>query len=192
MVFNAIKLIRWCNLPSYTSLSFLSLFSSSQTYVSSQHLNSNNQLSLHQMAEEERKKCIFCKIADGVELNDIVYEDEELVMFPDIKPATPHHYLVIPRQHLPSAKYLTSEHHDLVSRMVEVGQRVTEERSGCEFEELRLGFHWPPFNSIAHLHLHVIAPQSSMGLIARGIFKPNSFWFVPADTVLRGLGTAKK
>ena len=41
-----------------------------------------------------------------------------------------------------------------------------------------MGFHWPPFHLISHLHLHVISSTSQMGWISRGIFKENSYWFV--------------
>lgn len=41
-----------------------------------------------------------------------------------------------------------------------------------------LGFHWPPFHMVSHLHLHVIAPADQMGFIARNMFRPNSMWFV--------------
>lgn len=42
----------------------------------------------------------------------------------------------------------------------------------------RMGFHWPPFNSISHLHMHVIYPISSMSYISRAVFKSGTFWFV--------------
>lgn len=42
----------------------------------------------------------------------------------------------------------------------------------------RFGFHWPPFNSITHLHLHAIAPVSEMSLTSRIIFKEGTLWFV--------------
>lgn len=47
----------------------------------------------------------------------------------------------------------------------------------------RMGFHWPPFNLIKHLHLHVISSTNQMGLLARGIFWPNSYWFVTVSFV---------
>lgn len=65
----------------------------------------------------------------------------------------------------------------LVSEMVKVGEKVMTESKG-DLSGLRMGFHWPPFHSISHLHLHVIAPEEEMGWIARGIFKVNSYWFV--------------
>jgi hypothetical protein len=42
----------------------------------------------------------------------------------------------------------------------------------------RFGFHYPPFNSIHHLHLHAISPASSMSFVSRLIFRPDSWWFV--------------
>jgi hypothetical protein len=42
----------------------------------------------------------------------------------------------------------------------------------------RLGFHYPPFNSVQHLHLHAISPASSMSFVSRLIFRPGSWWFV--------------
>jgi len=44
--------------------------------------------------------CIFCKIARKEIPADIRYEDEELIVFPDIKPEAPIHWLVIPKKHL--------------------------------------------------------------------------------------------
>lgn len=49
---------------------------------------------------------------------------------------------------------------------------------GLDLKDTRTVFHWPPFNSISHLHLHYINPASEMGLISRTIFKPNTMWCV--------------
>ena len=40
----------------------------------------------------------------------ILLQDEEFIVFPDIRPAAPHHYLVLTREHLIDAKCLTKEH----------------------------------------------------------------------------------
>lgn len=44
------------------------------------------------------------------------------------------------------------------------------------------GFHWPPFNTVHHLHLHVIYPKEEMSYISRLIFRPNSYWFVSVSS----------
>lgn len=58
--------------------------------------------------------------------------------------------------------------------MEAVGRRVLGERVGeVEEGELLMGFHWPPLTSIAHLHLHIIYPASSLGFFSRHlVFKP--------------------
>ncbi|CAG2062444.1 unnamed protein product, partial [Timema podura] len=81
--------------------------------------------------------------------------DDNYVAFSDIKPASKYHYLIIPKQHISDAKSLVPEQ-----------------------KTLGLASTGHPFHSISHLHLHAIAPASQMGFISRGIFKPDSWWFV--------------
>lgn len=57
--------------------------------------------------------CLFCQIVAGERPADRVYEDSEVLVFKDIKPAAKHHYLVIPKRHMKNAKSLTSEDVDL-------------------------------------------------------------------------------
>ena len=47
-----------------------------------------------------------------------------------------------------------------------------------EKDSIRTGFHWPPFTTVNHLHLHVISPVQTMSFKKNMMFKPNSFWFV--------------
>jgi hypothetical protein len=96
---------------------------------------------------------------------------------------------VTPREHIRNAKALTAAHIRLADRLVEVGQKVLKEKITADegkevyLEEIPkvLGYHWPPFHTIAHLHLHVIAPANEMGFISRTIFRPNSWWFVTPE-----------
>lgn len=55
-------------------------------------------------------KCIFCKISAGTENTELLYNDDEIVVFQDIKPAAKHHYLAIPKAHIKDAKHLHSDH----------------------------------------------------------------------------------
>ncbi|KAB7499387.1 Histidine triad nucleotide-binding protein 3 [Armadillidium nasatum] len=126
-------------------------------------------------SEPSRKGCVFCEIIDGKRENEIKYQDEKFVVFMDKRPATKHHYLVVPRIHYKNVLSLKVDEVDL--KMVKVGEQIMTENKG-DLSGLRMGFHWPPFHSISHLHLHVIAPEEEMGLIARAIFKVNSYWFV--------------
>lgn len=64
--------------------------------------------------------------------------------------------------------------------MVEVGQQLVEQNGGS-LGDCRFGFHWPPFNSIKHLHLHVIFPESGMSFIGRQIYRPGTFYFATVN-----------
>ncbi|CAG9864569.1 unnamed protein product [Phyllotreta striolata] len=131
--------------------------------------------------------CIFCKIISGSAPATKLFENEEFVAFKDIKPAANFHCLVIPKQHILNIKSL-STHEDklLVERMMQVGKRILEENNG-NLNDLRLGFHCPPFNSVGHLHMHVISPASEMSLYNKLIFQPNTYWFQSAEDTLNQL-----
>ena len=55
-----------------------------------------------------------------------------MVVFRDIKPASPHHYLVVPKQHIPDPKILGNSH-------VELGKWLTHQ---CLMYPFSLGFEW--------------------------------------------------
>lgn len=45
------------------------------------------------------ERCVFCRIIAGEETVSIVYEDDHIVAFMDIQPASPGHVLVVSREH---------------------------------------------------------------------------------------------
>lgn len=135
------------------------------------------------------ESCIFCQIAGKKRESKVVYEDEEFVAFPDIHPAAEHHYLVIPKSHFGNPKTLDGRHHNLVQRMNHVAQKLLQENNG-DLEDVKIGFHWPPFNSVQHLHLHVIFPASKLNVKGRLVYRENSWWFASIQWTLDHL--AKK
>ena len=63
--------------------------------------------------------CIFCKIAAGEIPSSVLYEDEDVLVFRDINPQTPVHFLVIPKMHVDSLLDITPENSHLVSKCFE-------------------------------------------------------------------------
>lgn len=59
-------------------------------------------------------RCIFCKIIrrNHNDSKTIVYEDEECVVFPDIKPAAVAHFQVVSRKHIINVDALEANEHD--------------------------------------------------------------------------------
>lgn len=118
---------------------------------------------------------------------ELLYEDGIFAVFRDIKPATQHHYLVIPKEHITNAKQLNGEQHlNLITQMHTIGLNVLEKQGGDKATVL-CGYHWPPFTLISHLHLHVIGKPESMGFLAKRIFSKDSFWFVSQEWMVNHL-----
>ena len=52
--------------------------------------------------------------------------------------------------------------------------------------QLHIGFHTPPFNSIDHIHLHIIdKSRQKPGFINWIKYHPLAFWFKSVDSVIR-------
>ncbi|XP_062120646.1 adenosine 5'-monophosphoramidase HINT3 [Drosophila sulfurigaster albostrigata] len=127
--------------------------------------------------EQSPAKCLFCQIASGNRTPPVLeFENDEYVIFKDIRPASTHHYLAIPKKHYESLKVLNKSHVGLVSRMYS-GMVDFLGSKGIDTSDAVIGFHIPPFISQHHLHLHGISPISEMGFWDRINFLTNSFWF---------------
>ena len=128
---------------------------------------------------------------------------EELFTFHDSNPAAPYHLLVIPKVMIRDASTLTHADAPLVRRMrrkaveqmrAAVAEAEAEgvaegdcggggEGRAFDEDELLLGFHMPPGNSVAWLHLHAIYPRSRL----RRPWKYTSLTFKSPEWVLERL-----
>ncbi|MED6273234.1 hypothetical protein CHARACLAT_004467 [Characodon lateralis] len=85
------------------------------------------------------ESCVFCLIAHNRdEVTTVIKQDEELVCFSDIYPAAPHHYLVVPREHILSCRSLNRRNIDLVERMAKFGKEVLFEQGITDLKDVRL------------------------------------------------------
>jgi len=74
--------------------------------------------------------------------------------------------------------------------MRQLGLELLEEQQprALEEEDYILCFHIPPFNSVDHLHLHVLAPASEMGFVYRyGKYNSGTRWCIGDFEVIERL-----
>jgi histidine triad (HIT) family protein len=100
--------------------------------------------------------CIFCRIAAGELPTSFVYEDEDVVAFPDIHPQAPTHVLVMPRRHVESLAELDDP--ELAGRLLLAAREVAR-RSGVAERGFRtiINTGAEGGQTVPHLHLHVLA-----------------------------------
>ena len=105
--------------------------------------------------------CLFCKIVANEIPSSRVYEDEQVVVFKDIDPKAPIHYLVIPRSHIPTINDLTSEDTELVGHMVQTAKKIAIQQ-GFADNGYRLVFNVNDDGGqlIHHIHLHILGGRA--------------------------------
>jgi histidine triad (HIT) family protein len=105
--------------------------------------------------------CLFCKIfAKEIPAKE-VFRDDDVVAFEDIRPVAPTHVLVIPKEHIPSIHDLTRDQGPILARMMEVANRIADERK-VDRDGYRLVFNKGPQagQSVYHLHLHLLGGRA--------------------------------
>jgi len=87
----------------------------------------------------------------------IVYEDDEVLAFKDIKPVAPVHLLIITKKHIPSVDHLETGDKELIGGLFLVAQKIAREQGVTE-TGYRLVFNIGPDagQTVDHLHLHLI------------------------------------
>jgi len=106
--------------------------------------------------------CIFCKIAKGEIPKEFEYQDDKVMVFPDIHPAAPVHLLIVPREHIEDFYNISDSIHlalsNVIKRMIEQnklldrGYRIVVNGGGAQI--------------IQHLHFHLIGPVTQTAKLA--------------------------
>lgn len=128
--------------------------------------------------KEDKGSCVFCKILAGELPVSMVYENENVAAFMDIRPVNQGHTLVIPKVHAP---YLSDLDADLGAEIFRTGMRVAaalrKTHLRCEGVNLFLADGEAAMQEVFHVHLHVIPRYAGDGFglqFAPHYFQPTS------------------
>lgn len=101
--------------------------------------------------------CIFCKIANK-EINvDLVYEDEDIIVFKDINPVAPVHLLAIPRKHISSIMEINKFEDRIIAGIFKIISKLAKEMKIDE-DGFRVVTNTGDGagQSVKHLHFHIL------------------------------------
>ncbi|PID71469.1 MAG: histidine triad nucleotide-binding protein [Desulfobulbus propionicus] len=107
------------------------------------------------MAED----CIFCKIVAGEIPADKLYEDDEVLVFRDIAPQAPVHFLVIPKKHIKGPAAITSEDEQLMGKIMRIGGDIAAQEG---VEQYRVVFNngAQAGQTVFHIHMHILGGRN--------------------------------
>jgi len=101
--------------------------------------------------------CIFCQIAAGEIPTKLLYQDDEVVAFPDIHPAAPTHLLIIPRKHIESLVQLTEADTPLIGKMANTANKLAREGGIAESGyRVVINSGREGGQVVPHLHMHLL------------------------------------
>lgn len=103
--------------------------------------------------------CIFCAIGAKEKPADVVWEDDALIVFKDIKPSAPVHLLIVSKKHVSSIADLAPEDKTLVADMIFTAKDIAA-REGLEGYRLCFNVGRAGGQLVDHIHLHLLGGWS--------------------------------
>lgn len=102
--------------------------------------------------------CLFCRIIKGEIPAEKIHEDEETLVFKDINPQAPVHFLVIPKEHFPGTHMIPSSKMYLIQKIFSA-VNDTVRKEGLIEEGYRLIINYGPNSGqeVPHIHVHILA-----------------------------------
>lgn len=104
--------------------------------------------------------CLFCKITAGQIPSRKVYEDDTLFAFHDIRPAAPVHFLIVPKQHIPSMAQVRPSEEALLGKMMALAPQLALAQGCNPYPEggfrIVVNTGAEGGQEVHHLHLHVM------------------------------------
>ncbi len=101
--------------------------------------------------------CLFCKIVAKTIPSQILFEDDDLLAFSDIRPQAPFHTLIIPKHHIATVNDLTPAQAPLIGQMLMCAKGLAEQQQIAE-TGYRCVFNCNANGGqeVYHIHLHLL------------------------------------
>ncbi len=99
--------------------------------------------------------CIFCKIIEGILPTPIIYEDDSVIVFKDIKPKAAVHLLVVSKEHIESLAHISEDHAALIAHMMLLLPKLAKAQGLSGFKtQINTGS--AGGQEVPHLHIHLL------------------------------------
>ena len=103
--------------------------------------------------------CIFCQIVKKEIPSTLLYEDDQLVAFKNIRPSAPVHILTVPKEHISSIAHLEGNHKEILAALIYKAKDLAAQQ-GLKGYKLVFNVGREGGQVIDHLHLHLLGGWS--------------------------------
>ena len=110
------------------------------------------------------KNCVFCKIANKEKEEEILYEDSEIIAFPDYKPRTPIHVMIATKEHYNEFEDLIEQSAELLSKIGKVVEILVDQLE-IRGQPYTWGFHCGGKQSVHHVHAGLLSGMEEDELV---------------------------
>lgn len=114
------------------------------------------------------QETIFSKIIRREIPSDIVYQDELVTAFRDIRPQASTHILIVPNKLIPTANDVTTEDEAALGRLFTVAAKIARQEGIAEDGyRLLVNCNRHGGQEVYHLHMHLIGGRPLGPMLAR-------------------------
>lgn len=107
--------------------------------------------------------CLFCKMVAGQIQPDVVYEDEHVLAFRDIRPQAKVHVLVIPKRHITSLAHAGPEDTPVLGRMLAVANGIAVDQGSTDGFRSIINTGRVGGQEVMHVHMHIVGGPDPVG-----------------------------
>lgn len=103
------------------------------------------------------KDCIFCRIVRKELPSKVLFENDRVLAFEDIRPRAPVHALVIPKDHFASLNEAPDGSEDLLGEIMTTAREIARLK-GIDESGYRIVLNTGPHSGqeVFHIHFHVL------------------------------------
>lgn len=105
--------------------------------------------------------CLFCKIARNQIPATKIHEDDEIIVFNDIHPLAPVHFLIVPKQHIDSLASCNGGQQGLLGKMLLLAPQLAQQQGLKGFRTM-INTGREGGQEIFHIHVHVFGGGSTL------------------------------
>jgi histidine triad (HIT) family protein len=107
--------------------------------------------------------CIFCKIVRGEIPSRKVHEDEDIFAFHDVRPQAPVHFLIVPKQHVPTLYDAGLAQQRAFGRMLALAGELARKEGATDGFRTIINTGRVGHQEVYHVHMHVLGGPDSLG-----------------------------